>query len=223
MCLRWPERAWMRSSGTGTPLQCSRRRFSVAIRISAASRSTSHARMLSASLTRHPVSARVRHSVCTTGFGVGADCGEETGALVGGQIFPTPGVDQAGVCAGCHAPIAVRSRPRRSSSTTMPARSSSSARGSNVASRSGSASRASAMRASWSLRPSSRASHSGRSSRARWCSSAAVRRRAVPSPNRGARGLPMPARNPLAHGADSTPAGAWCYLGSSPVGGEILR
>ena len=47
----------------------SRRRFSVAIRSSAVSRSTSHARMASASLTRHPVRASVRASVCTVGFG----------------------------------------------------------------------------------------------------------------------------------------------------------
>ena len=31
----------------------------------------------------------------------------------------------------------------------------------------------------------------------------------------------MPARNALAHGADSTPAGAWCYL--APVAFEPLE
>ena len=56
-------------SGTGTARQCSVRRFRVAIRTSFASRSTSHARMASASDTRHPVIARVRARVWTPGFG----------------------------------------------------------------------------------------------------------------------------------------------------------
>ena len=63
------EGAWTRSSGTGTALQWLARRLSVAIWSSAAARSTPQARMASASLTRHPVMARVRASVCTVGLG----------------------------------------------------------------------------------------------------------------------------------------------------------
>ena len=61
--------ACTKSSGTGTDRQWSLRRFSVAIRSSPASRSTSHARIPSASETRHPVIARVRARVWTAGFG----------------------------------------------------------------------------------------------------------------------------------------------------------
>ena len=61
--------ACTKSSGTGMARQCSVRRFSVAIRSSFASRSTSHARIPSASDTRHPVIASVRASVWTAGFG----------------------------------------------------------------------------------------------------------------------------------------------------------
>ena len=62
-------RACTRSSGTGTARQWSVRRFRFAIRSSPASRSTSHARIPSASDTRHPVIARVRAKVWTPGFG----------------------------------------------------------------------------------------------------------------------------------------------------------
>ena len=57
------------SSGTGTARQWSVLRFRFAIRSSPASRSTSHARIPSASDTRHPVIARVRAKVWTPGLG----------------------------------------------------------------------------------------------------------------------------------------------------------
>ena len=60
-------RALASSSGTGTARQCSVRRFRVAIRTSFASRSTSEARIPSASDTRHPVIARVRARVAESG------------------------------------------------------------------------------------------------------------------------------------------------------------
>ena len=58
--------------GAGTARQASLRRFSVAIRISATSRSTSQARRASASLTRQAVIASVRASVCAVSFAIRA-------------------------------------------------------------------------------------------------------------------------------------------------------
>ena len=73
------------------------------------------------------------------GFRVGPDRGEESLALVGRQIFPAVLVDElAWWPTGHRALIAARRRLRILSSTTIPIESSSSARGSSAAARSGS-------------------------------------------------------------------------------------
>ena len=77
------------------------------------------------------------------GFGVGTDCGEESLALLAGQILSAASVDERlGVAGGVHARIASRIRASSFSSTTIPIRSASSSWGSNAASKSGSASSA---------------------------------------------------------------------------------
>ena len=91
------------TSGTGTALQCSLRRFSVTIRISFAARSTSQARMLSASLTRHPVIASVRAryfrprastrlASAVGGMGAGLRCGAAPECYISLGEMPTVAV-----------------------------------------------------------------------------------------------------------------------------------